>query len=414
MRDEAGGEQPEGMTTTGEFTTSPPPPPAASPPGRVLRRSRTNRVGAGVAGGLGEYFNLDPVLFRVLFATSAFFGGAGVLLYLLAWAAIPEEGTTHAAVDGWVHELRRRRVPLWVVLIVAVLLLWGIGFSWWAPGPFFPVMVVVVVIVALFARRGAEVRPPGGSAAPPEPGAPTVSLHKQGDTAERPVWVDESRQWLSESRQAARERRRRAFPVRISAVVVLVVVLGILGAVDAGTGIALPVYFWVTFGIVVLALLVGAVLRRTPWSLTLLLVPALAGIVAFGGTDASLHDGTGERDWTPTTSIASEYRLAFGQGTLDLTHLTPPSAPRTVDVTMAAGHVRILLPKQFNARVEADVHIGAVEVDGREIGSTDGARFRHEGGFNIERVIMPPSDATGSQLLVRVHLADGLVSVDHA
>ena len=66
--------------------------------------------GAGVAGGLGDYFRVEPVLFRVLFATAAFFGGAGVLGYLLAWAAIPEEGTEKAAIDGWVASLRRRRV----------------------------------------------------------------------------------------------------------------------------------------------------------------------------------------------------------------------------------------------------------------------------------------------------------------
>jgi phage shock protein PspC (stress-responsive transcriptional regulator) len=61
-----------------------------------------------VAGGLGEYFVVDPVLFRVLFATAAFFGGAGVLGYLLAWAAIPEQGTERAPIDGWIHGLRER------------------------------------------------------------------------------------------------------------------------------------------------------------------------------------------------------------------------------------------------------------------------------------------------------------------
>ena len=102
----------------------------------------TGRVGAGVAGGLGDYFGLDPVLFRVLFATSAFFGGAGILAYLIAWAAIPEEGTEHAPIDGWIASLRRRRVPVWLVAIAAGIFLWAVAFSWWAPGPFFPVIAV--------------------------------------------------------------------------------------------------------------------------------------------------------------------------------------------------------------------------------------------------------------------------------
>jgi phage shock protein PspC (stress-responsive transcriptional regulator) len=96
------------MTTSETFSGMQPP---SAPTHRLLRRSRTGRVGAGVAAGLGEYFGLDPVLFRVLFATSAFFGGAGILAYLLAWAAIPEEGTESAPIDGWMGALRHRGRP---------------------------------------------------------------------------------------------------------------------------------------------------------------------------------------------------------------------------------------------------------------------------------------------------------------
>ena len=135
-------------------------------------------MAAGVSGGLGRYFGVDPVLFRVLFATSAFFGGAGLLAYLLAWVAIPDEGTQHAAVDRWIHGLRRRRVPVWAVVIVAAVVLWIAAFSWWAPGPFFPVMIAVIVLVALFGRRGRSVdAPPAGGAPEPvfaDPAAPSV------------------------------------------------------------------------------------------------------------------------------------------------------------------------------------------------------------------------------------------------
>src|SRR3954471_12589169 len=116
---------------------------------RLLRRTRTDRVAAGVSSGLGDYFGVDPVLFRVLFATSAFFGGAGIIAYLIAWAAIPEQGTVHAPIDGWVRALRRRHVPLWAVAVVGGLLLWAVAFSWWAPGPFFPVLLVVLVLTVV-------------------------------------------------------------------------------------------------------------------------------------------------------------------------------------------------------------------------------------------------------------------------
>ncbi|NMB12652.1 MAG: PspC domain-containing protein [Firmicutes bacterium] len=56
-----------------------------------LYRSRSNRVIAGVAGGVGEYFNVDPVIVRLLLVLLGVAGGNGVLLYLIAWILIPEE-----------------------------------------------------------------------------------------------------------------------------------------------------------------------------------------------------------------------------------------------------------------------------------------------------------------------------------
>jgi phage shock protein C len=52
--------------------------------------SRNNRVVAGVAGGIGEYFDVDPVLVRVAFFVFTFFGGFGVALYILLMIIIPE------------------------------------------------------------------------------------------------------------------------------------------------------------------------------------------------------------------------------------------------------------------------------------------------------------------------------------
>jgi phage shock protein C len=58
---------------------------------RVLRRSRTDRVIAGVCGGLGRYLGIDPVLLRIAFVLLLVTGGAGFLLYVIAWIAIPEQ-----------------------------------------------------------------------------------------------------------------------------------------------------------------------------------------------------------------------------------------------------------------------------------------------------------------------------------
>ncbi len=56
-----------------------------------LFRSKMDRVLGGVCGGLGKYFNIDPVLVRVLWAVSFFVGGVGFLAYIIAWIIMPEE-----------------------------------------------------------------------------------------------------------------------------------------------------------------------------------------------------------------------------------------------------------------------------------------------------------------------------------
>jgi phage shock protein C len=56
-----------------------------------LYRSRTERRIAGVCGGLATYFDIDPVIIRLLWVLFVFFGGAGVIMYGIAWFVIPLE-----------------------------------------------------------------------------------------------------------------------------------------------------------------------------------------------------------------------------------------------------------------------------------------------------------------------------------
>ncbi|MGH3173319.1 MAG: PspC domain-containing protein [Streptosporangiaceae bacterium] len=61
-------------------------------PGKRLYRMREGRVVAGVCAGIAAYFGIDPTLVRLAFAVFTIFGGAGILIYLIAWIVIPEEG----------------------------------------------------------------------------------------------------------------------------------------------------------------------------------------------------------------------------------------------------------------------------------------------------------------------------------
>ena len=58
---------------------------------KKLYRSRIDRMIGGVAGGLAEYFDMDPTLVRVLFAISVAFSGAGILAYVVLWIVVPEQ-----------------------------------------------------------------------------------------------------------------------------------------------------------------------------------------------------------------------------------------------------------------------------------------------------------------------------------
>lgn len=56
-----------------------------------LYRSYNDKILAGVCGGLGEYFDIDPVIIRVLFIVAVIFGGGGFLAYIILWIVIPQK-----------------------------------------------------------------------------------------------------------------------------------------------------------------------------------------------------------------------------------------------------------------------------------------------------------------------------------
>ena len=59
---------------------------------KKLTRSRSDRMLAGVCGGLAAYFGLDPSLVRIGYALLTFFTGfAGIPVYLIMWLIVPEE-----------------------------------------------------------------------------------------------------------------------------------------------------------------------------------------------------------------------------------------------------------------------------------------------------------------------------------
>lgn len=57
---------------------------------KELRKSDANRVICGVCGGLGEYFQVDPTIVRLLLVAFTLLGGSGIIAYLIAAVIMPE------------------------------------------------------------------------------------------------------------------------------------------------------------------------------------------------------------------------------------------------------------------------------------------------------------------------------------
>ena len=82
-----------------------------TPQVKRLERSSSSRVVAGVSGGLGRYFDLNPAVFRLGFVVLTLLGGAGLLVYLAAVLVIPDEGEEHSIAADVLAERRDRPWP---------------------------------------------------------------------------------------------------------------------------------------------------------------------------------------------------------------------------------------------------------------------------------------------------------------
>ena len=58
---------------------------------KKLYRSNTDKMIGGVSGGIAEYFEIDPTIVRILFVLAVFFGGGGLIAYIILWIIVPEK-----------------------------------------------------------------------------------------------------------------------------------------------------------------------------------------------------------------------------------------------------------------------------------------------------------------------------------
>src|SRR5690606_34419801 len=145
-------------------------------------RSAENRVVGGVCGGLAEYTDIDPIIYRVLAAVLTLVGGAGLILYGAAMLLIPDARTGTAPLGKLFSGGRLRAAGL-ALAIVGMLVVLG-GLTGVFGGASLSIVVIAVLAVLVAHRRGVVFRDlfhhaPADQPAPPPGRPPTVSPAQQ-------------------------------------------------------------------------------------------------------------------------------------------------------------------------------------------------------------------------------------------
>jgi phage shock protein PspC (stress-responsive transcriptional regulator) len=409
--------------TTADSGTEQPAPPSVRP----LLRSRDDRVLAGVAGGLGRWLDVDPVIFRVTFGVLTLFGGLGIIAYLIGYLLIPDESTGEALVSSrLVPDLRRlthqqRALLGWGAAGLCVLIAIAGHRSTTVA------VLIIVAAVAVVSARAATPRtqraqpfstpqqygpqreypysqaytPPPGSTVPPSaaftaPAEPTTTWQPQQPLYSEPAAPAPAPRFL------IKHRGRRLDKALISAAVLAVgvyLILGRAGAYDPtalaaiavgltalGVGLAATAWYARSRGALILGVLLSALL--------------LAGSAIQGNAGSSV----GNRHWTPTAAAAipATYKLGVGHATLDLRQLGPAALGKTIKVTMGIGELSVIVPDGLPVSVYAHVPIGDFRIFGDQYDNDPVKQTVYTSGWTA---------ATG--IRIEAQLRIGNVEVNH-
>jgi phage shock protein PspC (stress-responsive transcriptional regulator) len=314
-------EQPTGAEspTTEQPTGAEPPtteqPTATAPPLRRLYRSRSDRVIAGVCGGIARYFNVDPVLVRVGAVALVFLGGAGLLAYIAAVLLVPNEGEDGGPAEG---PNRAMAIAGVVLLVIAVCVL--LPFRGWDAG-WGIVPLGLLALAGLFVWRLASGQRPEGDA--------------------RAIL--------------------RAMALGVALIVACTVLAFSAAWATAAGGNGVVAGIVIAAGI---ALIAGAFAGQ--WARWLIL-PALAvalpaGVVA--AADIDVKGGYGEKTYRPASvdAVRDTYRVGAGHLVVDLRQAKLTPGDHRIKLRVGVGEADLVVPRGVCVSTDAHIGIGGVNV----------------------------------------------------
>ena len=377
----------------------------------ALRRARDHRAIAGVAEGLSRHFDVDPIIVRVALVALAFFGGAGIILYVALWLTVPQEGSHDSLISRRLH----RDPAAWLTVglgvggVLAAAALLG-SMSWAVPHPFSLLLVLLVLAIGYRAvtrrsDRRYEAQSPAvgavGAAAPPSAPTAETQVVATGWWQRPPSAPATPAPPIPLPPPPPRAPRSHLFGLTMA-----VVALALAGVwiVEGATSYDVPpsVYPGVALGIIAVALLVGTWAGR---SRGLIVVGLLAALVTAAATVAG-PGPYGQEVRRPHTAaeLESSYDLGVGRLDVHLEDVTDPAslAGRHVHIDARVGRVTLYLPSTVAASVEATVDHGAIE------GPADVTEL-DEGGHSV---LMSPLSAGRPAMTITVHLRFGALFVE--
>lgn len=333
-----------------------------------LRRSHDDRYIAGVAGGLGRHFGIDPTIIRVALVAMCVFGGAGLLIYAAVWLFVPEEGRDRAPIHLGDDVLR-----LVLLAAVAIAAISVIGNPWWGMGGngSFWVIGILAIAAAIFlsssrrtGREAASATPQSGS-----PATSTPSATPGATAAATPPGTPPAAAPPAAAPAPAPRPRRTGIVLFWPTVALIVLGFGALGIYANQHHVIASAWPALALAIIGAMLVVGAFVAR-PGGLILIGLLTLPPLMATSVIE-TFHWENHPVTYTPTSAagVQDSYRISNGQMTIDLSMLADPAglAGRTVTARMNAGEIIVYLPKGLSANVDGSLDaVGAVQIGGRE------------------------------------------------
>jgi phage shock protein PspC (stress-responsive transcriptional regulator) len=423
----APGAGPSGAGPSGAGSTPPPPPYGGGPyapgpqqpwqqPGpsttdrlvqdvRALRRSRDDRVVAGVCGGVARQLGIDPLLVRVVTAVLVVFG-AGVVLYAVAWLLLPmDDGTPSVgqqAVSTGAARSSTKTVLLAVALTIVATLGLGAAFSHW-DGPFLIALAVGGLLAWLLLRDRRDERAPVSGYGLPQnqqtagyttsaSAAGPVTLSKQPEgPAEPPAGWDATTPpppypqagyqppvgppagpyaYQPPATPPPPPAPRRPHSALFSVTMSLVLVgLGTLKLIDlAGTHIPAGAYPALALTIIGLGLLVGTWIGRSRGLIAMgVIAVVLTGAVSAGDAWDDHERGRVDLRLTPSSLAELPTSQDFGSGSVryDLTRLDFTGVDRSLKLSVGAGEIVVIVPSDVDVTATASMGVGQVDLFGQ-------------------------------------------------